>query len=151
VADATFCFGLPGQLQAVAPNGTTIAWYDASTAGNLLYTGNVLPLTPLYNDAAQYYEQAVSELESSCVSARVLANYTVNNCVIDGYCPGFEAGSVGSTALVPEAACRAYDSGLIGLTNYQAACNVFYPGKIGSESYPAACVSYDAGHIGRSQ
>jgi hypothetical protein len=116
-----------------------------------LYTGNVLPLTPLYNDTAPYYAEAVSET-TNCASARVPANYTVNNCVIDGYCPSFEAGSIGSsTTPAPEAACRTFNSGLIGLANYQAACKVFYPGKIGLENYQAACVSYDAGHIGRSQ
>jgi hypothetical protein len=151
VVTAAFCYGLPGQLQASTSGGATIAWYDAPTEGNLLYTGNVLPLTPLYNDAAHYYAQAVSE--SSCVSARIQANYTVNHCVINGYCPGFTAGSVGSaTAPVPEAACSTYDSGLIGLTNYQAACGTtYYPGQIGPANYPAACVSYDAGYIGRSQ
>ncbi|MDR0691814.1 MAG: hypothetical protein LBF69_02115 [Prevotellaceae bacterium] len=150
VVDATFCFGLPGQLQAAASGGATIAWYDAPTAGHLLYVGNVLPLTPVYSDATSYYAEAVSE--RNCPSARVQANYTVNHCVINGYCPGFVAGGVGSaTASVPEAACSSYDAGLIGLAGYQAACNVFYSGQIGLERSPVACVSYDAGHIGRSQ
>jgi hypothetical protein len=120
-------------------------WYDAPTAGNVLYTGNVLPLTPLYNNTAQYYAQAVSA--ENCPSARTSASYTVNHCVLNGYCPGFVAGNVG---IVPTpAACNTYDSGKIGLVDYQAACEVFYPGRIGSENYPVACVSYDAGWIGK--
>jgi hypothetical protein len=150
VVGASFCFGRPGQLQAVAPAGATIAWYDAPTAGNLLYAGNVLPLPALDSDAAQYYAEAVSERH--CPSVRTQAGYMVDHCVINGSCPDFAAGNVGSsTAPVPEAACKSYDSGLIGLTNYQVACNVFYPGKIGVKSPPVACVSYDAGFIGRSQ
>jgi hypothetical protein len=148
VVDATFCFGLPGQLQAAASGNSTIVWYDAPTAGNLLYAGNVLPLTPLYNNTTQYYAEAVSE--KNCPSVRTAAYYTVNNCVLNGYCPGFAAGNVGSgSSSASEAACSAYDSGRIGLVNYQAACEVFYPGQIGSVAYPAACMSYDAGHIGK--
>jgi hypothetical protein len=148
VVDATFCFGLPGQLQAAVSGNSTIVWYDAPTAGNLLYAGNVLPLTPLYNDAAQYYAEAVSE--KNCPSVRIAANYTVNHCVIDGYCPGFAAGNVGSGLdSATEAACSAYDSGRIGLVNYQATCEVFYPGQIGSAAFPTACMSYDAGWIGK--
>jgi hypothetical protein len=203
VVDATFCFGLPGQLQAATSGGATIVWYNAPTAGNLLSTGNVLPLTPLYNDTAQYYAEAVSETncpsirtaanysvnhcvlngycpgfaagnvlyagnvlpltplyndaaqyyaeavsEKNCPSVRTAATYTINHCVINGYCPGFAAGNVGSGS-APEAACSAYDSGRIGLVNYQATCEVFYPGQIGSAAYPAACMSYDAGWIGK--
>jgi hypothetical protein len=146
VVDATFCFGLPGQLQAAASGNSTIVWYDAPTAGNLLYSGNVLPLTPLYNNTTQYYAEAVSE--KNCPSVRTAAYYTVNNCVLNGYCPGFVVGNVGSGS-VPEAMCSTYDSGKIGLVNYQAACEVFYPGQIGSAAFPAACMSYDAGHIGK--
>ena len=142
IVDATFCFGLPGQLQASASGNATVVWYDA--AGNLLYTGNVLPLTPLYNNTTQYYAQAVSE--DNCPSVRTVANYTVNNCVINGYCPGFVAGNVGVTPT--PVACSAFDSGLIGIVNDQKACEVFYPGQIGTKSYPAACMSYDAGWIG---
>jgi hypothetical protein len=145
VVNATFCFGLPGQLQAAASDNATIVWYDAPTAGNLLSTGNVLPLTPLYNNTAQYYAQAVSE--DNCPSARTAANYTVNHCVLNGYCPGFEAGSVGTVST--PAACSTYNSGRIGLVSYQVACEVFYPGRIGSIAYPIACVSYDAGWIGK--
>jgi hypothetical protein len=155
VVTAAFCYGLPGQLQASTSGGATIAWYDAPTAGNLLYVGNVLPLTPLYSDAAHYYAQAVSE--SSCVSARTEATYTVNHCVINGYCPGFTAGNVGSSTVpVPEEACgTTYYPGAIGSSTIPApeqACGItYYPGQIGPANYPAACVSYDAGYIGRSQ
>jgi hypothetical protein len=130
VVDAIFCFGLPGQLQAAASGNETIAWYDASTDGNLLYAGNVLPLTPLYNDAGQYYAEAVSEYNNNCVSARTAAYYTVNNCAITGDCPDFTAGSL-STATTP------------------AACSAFYPGQIGTTNYTVACVSLDAGRIGK--
>jgi hypothetical protein len=130
VEKGTFCFGLPGQLQAAASGNETIAWYDAPTAGNLLYAGNVLPLTPLYNNAAQYYAQAVSENNNNCVSTRTAAYYTVNNCTITGDCPGFTAGSLG-TITTP------------------AACSTFYPGQIGTTNYPVACVSFDAGRIGK--
>jgi hypothetical protein len=156
VTAATFCSNLPGQLQAIAPDGTTIAWYDAPTDGSLLGNGNVYPLTPLYNDMAQYYAQAVSG--NNCVSARVQANYTVIYCLLDGYCPDFTAGKVGSSTVpLPEAACSTtYISGKIGSSTVpapEAACSssTTYPGQIGSASYPAACVSYDAGWIGRSQ
>jgi hypothetical protein len=131
VVDATFCFGLPGQLQAVAPNGATIAWYDAPTAGNLLYAGNVLPLTPLYNDAAPYY--AESNTADHCVSAaRMQANYLVKNCALGTDCPDYTAGSVGANTT-------------------PAACGSFYPGQIGATDYPATCVVFDAGRIGKSQ
>jgi hypothetical protein len=146
VYSATFCFGLPGQLQAATSGNTTVAWYDASTAGNLLYTGNVLPLTLLYDNTTQYYAQAVSEF--NCPSIRTQANYTVKKyCEINGYCPGFESGTVGR--IPTSAACSAFDSGKIGLVNYQATCEAFYPGRIGLASAPAACVSYDAGWIGK--
>jgi hypothetical protein len=145
VIDATFCFGLPGQLQAAASGNATVAWYDAPAAGNLLYTGNVLPLTPLYDNTAQYYAQAVSE--SDCPSIRIQANYVVNHCVLNGYCPGFVAGTVGTVA--PPAACSAFDSGKIGLVSYEPTCEAFYPGQIGAGNYQAACVSYDAGWIGK--
>jgi hypothetical protein len=145
VIDATFCFGLPGQLQAAASGNATVAWYDAPTAGNLLYSGNVLPLTPLYDNTAQYYAQAVSE--DNCPSVRTQANYVLNHCVLNGYCPGFVAGSVGTIS--PPEACSVFDSGKIGLVNYQATCEVFYPGQIGVERYPVACVSFSAGWIGK--
>jgi hypothetical protein len=130
VVDAAFCFGLPGQLQAAASGNATIAWYDAPTAGNLLYAGNILPLTPLYNNTTQYYAQAVSEYNNNCVSTRTAAHYTVNNCAISGDCPGFTAGGLGS-ATTP------------------TACIAFYPGQIGTTNYPVACVSFDAGRIGK--
>jgi hypothetical protein len=150
VVDASFCYGLPGQLQAVPAGSVTIAWYDASTAGNLLYTGNVLPLTPLYSDAASYFARAVLASDPSCVSVGTPASYTVAHCMLDGYCPGFVAGNVGPVSSSDVAACGVYDSGRIGLVNDQAACGVFYPGQIGATGYPAACVSYDAGWIGRN-
>jgi hypothetical protein len=148
VFDATFCYGLPGQLQAAASGNATIVWYDALTAGNLLYSGNVLPLTPLYNNTTQYYAQAVSEKNCPSV-ARIAANYTLNHCVLNGSCPGFEAGSVGT--IPPPDACTSFDSGRIGIGNYaqELACEAFYPGQIGSAAYPVACVSYDAGWIGK--
>jgi hypothetical protein len=130
VVNATLCFGLPGKLQATAPSNATVTWYDAPTGGNLLYTGNALPLTPLYNNTTQYYAEA--RVENNCVSARIMSNYTVNNCMINGYCPGFTPGSVVS-AITP------------------AACGSFYSGQIGAAGYPAACVSYSAGWIGNAK
>jgi hypothetical protein len=132
VAEATFCFGRPGRLTATASGDVSIAWYDAPEAGNLLSTGNVLPLvTPLYNNTAQYYAQA-EDIALHCVSARTKATYTVNNCAINGECPAFTAGSVGAETT-------------------PAACSSFYPGRIGATDYPVACVAFDAGRIGRSQ
>jgi hypothetical protein len=134
-------------LQAAASGNATIVWYDALTAGNLLYSGNVLPLTPLYNNTMQYYAEAVSE--KNCPSVRKAANYMVDRCVLNGFCPGFEVGNVGTVP--PPAACTSFDSGRIGTGNYEQelACEAFYPGQIGSAAYPVACVSYDAGWIGR--
>jgi hypothetical protein len=145
VVDATFCYGLLGQLQAVAPEGATIVWYDAITAGNVLYAGNVLPLT-LLNEEGQYFAEAVSEV--NCPSTRTKASYEVSHCVLNGYCPGFEAGTLGS-ASSSELSCGEFDSGRIGLVNYNETCEAFYPGRIGSEVAPIACVSFDAGHIGK--
>jgi hypothetical protein len=133
VVDATFCFGLPGQLQAATSGSATVAWYDAPTAGNLLYTGNVLPLTPLYNNTVQYYAQAVSENNSNCVSARIAAHYTISNCTISGDCPNYTAGNVGAN------------------TPTAVVCSSFYPGRIGATDYPPACVAFDAGRIGSKQ
>jgi hypothetical protein len=127
VTVASFCYGLPGQLQATA-SGSTVTWYDAASAGFLLSTGSVLSLTPLYSNAATYYAQATAS--NGCVSSsRTQASYTVSNCMMSGACPNFTAGDVGaSTAPV--------------------ACGVFYSGQIGATGYPAACVSLDAGRIG---
>jgi hypothetical protein len=130
VVDAILCFGLPGQLQAVAPGSATIAWYDAPTLGNLLHTGNVLLLTPLYNASAPYYAQSVSAV--GCVSAsRTQAIYAIKNCTMSEDCPEYTVGHVGAD------------------TPTAAACSSFYPGQIGAADYPVACVSYDAGHIGK--
>jgi hypothetical protein len=104
----------------------------------------VFPLTPLYNDVKPYYAESIGA--NNCTN-RVSAAYTVNNCVINGYCPGFTAGDVGLTTAAE--ACGTYDSGQIGVAGYPAeACNTSSPGQIGTTSYPAACVSYSAGWIG---
>jgi hypothetical protein len=128
VAKGEFCYEQSGELVAAASGDITIQWYDAATAGNLLYTGNVLSLTPLYNNAAQYYAQAVSG--ENCRSERVKAEYTVNNCEMSGDCPGYTAGNVGSNITL-------------------ATCATHYVGQIGSTS--TSCVLHDAGRIGRSQ
>jgi hypothetical protein len=130
---ATLCYGLSGQLQAVAPAGATIEWYNVSTKGVALHTGSVLPLTPLYNnEVSQYYAQSAI-LAVGCVSAgRTQADYVVRNCAMGEDCPGFTAGSLG-TATTP------------------AACSAFYPGQIGAADYPAACVLFDAGRIGKQK
>jgi hypothetical protein len=131
VAEATFCFGLPGQLQASVSGNATVVWYDAPTGGNLLSPGNVLPLTPLYNASAEYYAEAVSV--DGCVSpTRTQAIYTVNNCTMGGDCPNYTAGSIDSNTT-------------------PAACAVHYTGQIGTTNYPPACVVHDAGRIGKTQ
>jgi hypothetical protein len=134
VAAAMLCYGSPGQLRAVAPEGATVAWYNAASGGELLQSGSVLPLPPLYNSAAQYYAASMMNTNNGCVSARVLASYVVNNCVMGGDCPGNTAGSVGAAA-----------------TTTSEACVSSYPGRIGRADYPAQCVSFGAGFIGRSQ
>jgi hypothetical protein len=92
VAQGEFCYAQSGALIAAASGDVIIAWYDASTAGKLLHTGNVLPLAPLYNNTAQYYAQAV--WNERCHSARTKADYTISNCTISGTCPNYTAGSV---------------------------------------------------------
>jgi hypothetical protein len=145
VAEAIFCAGLSGQLVAASPSSTvTMAWYNTPTGGNPLVTGNVLPLKP-YNASAQYYVEAIGA--HRCASARTQAVYTVNNCVINGSCPGFAAGSVGS-GTAPEEACSVYDSGRIGQAGFPVACLSFDAGQIGLVRPPAACMSYSAGWIG---
>jgi hypothetical protein len=133
VAEAAFCFGQPAQLTALTPNSDiiTIAWYDAPVAGKLLHTGNVYPLPPLYNTEVQYYAQANNSI-LNCVSARTAVNYTVQNCIITGNCPGYTAGGITSSTT-------------------PAACAAHYPGQIGITNYPAACVAHDAGRIGCSR
>jgi hypothetical protein len=144
VIPGTFCFGLPGQLQATVANGASIFWYDVPTGGNLLASGNVLPLTPLCNVSTSYYAEA--RTVNNCVSNRTQAIYTVNNCVINGSCPCFESGDIGSN--VTPAVCSAFDSGQIGSAVAPVACSVFDPGQIGSARAPAACASFSAGWIG---
>jgi hypothetical protein len=130
MAAATFCFGFPGQLTATASSGGTIEWYNADAGGDLLYTGNVLPLAPLYNATAQYYAQEISS--NQCDSqARIQALYTVNNCVISGDCPGYTAGGVSSN--VTPAACAAH-----------------YAGQIGAAAISSSCMVHDAGRIGKN-
>jgi hypothetical protein len=126
------CYGSPGQLQAQAPEDATVTWYNTASGGELLQSGPVLPLPPLYNSAAQYYVASMMNTNNDCVSTRVLASYVVNNCWMGGDCPGNTPGSVGAAAT-------------------PAACAASYPGRIGRADYPAQCVSFGAGFIGRSQ
>ena len=129
VTKGEFCYEQSGTLVAMASNdGVTVEWYDAITGGTLLHTGEVLSLPPLYNNAAQYYAQAM--YVDNCRSMRMRAEYTVTNCSISGECPGFTAGNVGAVTT-------------------PAACSSFYPGRIGAVDYPAACVAFDAGRIGK--
>jgi hypothetical protein len=144
VAGATFCYGLPGQLQATAASGANVAWYDAPTGGNLLANGNVLPLTPLCNASTPYYAEA--RTMNNCVSDRIQADYTVHQCVINGSCPCFESGDISSN--VTPAVCSAFDAGQIGSAVAPVACSVFDAGQIGLARAPAACVSFNAGWIG---
>jgi hypothetical protein len=131
VAKGEFCYAQSGALVAVTSGSATVMWYDAPTAGNLVYTGNVLFLPPLYDTSAEYYAQAV--LNEKCQSARIAAESTVSNCAISGECPDYTACSVGAD------------------TATAVACSAFYAGQIGPADYPAACVAFDAGRIGSSQ
>ena len=127
VAKGEFCYGASGALVASVANSATIEWYDAFTGGTLLGTGEVLSLTPLYNTSAQYYAQAVSDM--NCRSVRTNAEYTVSNCAISGDCPNYTAGNVGANTTPPF-------------------CAAHYAGQIGATNYPVACVAFDAGRIG---
>jgi hypothetical protein len=146
VTQGAFCLGLPGQLQATAPSGANVAWYDAPADGSLLANGNVLPLPPLCNVSTLYYAEA--RTANNCVSSRIQANYTVNHCVFNGSCPCFESGDIGSN--VPLAVCSALDPGQIGSAVTPVACRAFDAGQIGSPRAPAACVSFSAGWIGNT-
>jgi hypothetical protein len=126
VAKGVLCYEQSGELVAVVSGGATVVWYDAPAEGNVLYTGDVLSLQPLYNAAAQYYVQAV---DGKCRSVRVKAEYTVNNCAISGDCPGYTAGNVGSNTT-------------------PAACATHYAGQIGAAAISSSCMAHDAGRIG---
>jgi hypothetical protein len=126
VAAGEFCYEQSGELVASASGSVTIEWYDAATGGNLLHTGNVLSLPPLYNTAAQYYAQAVSD--GNCRSVRAKADYTVSNCAISGDCPNYTAGNVGANTT--PAACVAHYAGQIGSTVVSSSCIVHEAGRI---------------------
>jgi len=73
---AANCAGTPATLSVTNPvAGVTYNWYDASTGGNLLFTGAVVT-TPALNANATYYVEAV---QGNCVSAtRATVSVTVN-------------------------------------------------------------------------
>jgi hypothetical protein len=127
VAKGEFCYEQSGALVAAASGSATIVWYDAPTAGNLLHTGNVLSLPPLYNTSAQYYAEAA--LNEYCRSVRTKADYTVSNCTISGNCPNYTTGNVGTNTA-------------------PAACAAHYAGQIGSAAISLSCLAHDAGRIG---
>jgi hypothetical protein len=127
VAKGEFCYEQSGALVAAAPSSVSIVWYDAPSAGNLLHTGNILSLAPLYNSTAQYYAEAA--LNEYCRSVRTKADYTVSNCIVSGDCPNYTAGNVGSNTA-------------------PAACMAHYAGQIGSAAISLSCMAHDAGRIG---
>jgi hypothetical protein len=127
VAKGEFCYEQSGVLVAAASGSAIIVWYDAPSAGNLLHTGNVLSLPPIYNASAQYYAQAT--LNENCGSERTKADYTVSQCTISGNCPNYTAGNVGSNTT-------------------PAACTAHYAGQIGSAAISLSCMAHDAGRIG---
>ncbi len=73
---AANCAGTPATLSITNPvAGLTYNWYDASTGGNLLFTGAVVT-TPALNAGVTYYVEAT---QGSCVSAnRATVSVTVN-------------------------------------------------------------------------
>ncbi|NCI45267.1 Ig-like domain-containing protein [Sediminibacterium soli] len=73
VNNATICAGSAASLNATAPGGT-YQWYDAATAGNLVFTGSSFT-TPALNASTNYY---VSSTLSGCTSGRSTAAVTVN-------------------------------------------------------------------------
>ncbi|MFW0715722.1 putative Ig domain-containing protein [Pedobacter sp. N23S346] len=73
---AANCAGTPATLSVTNPvAGVTYNWYDASTGGNLLFTGAVVT-TPALNANATYYVEAA---QGSCLSiTRATVSVTVN-------------------------------------------------------------------------
>ncbi|WP_448701994.1 PKD-like domain-containing protein [Mucilaginibacter sp. AW1-3] len=69
----TICNGTTGIVTATAPGGT-YTWYDASTGGNLLYTGASYT-TPALTTTTTYYVQTIV---SGCTSTRTPVTVTVN-------------------------------------------------------------------------
>jgi hypothetical protein len=102
-------------------------------------------LSPLCNVSTPYYAEA--RTVNNCVSGRIQAGYTVNHCVVDGTCPCFDSGDIGSH--VTPVACSAFDPGQIGSHVTPVACSAFDPGRIGSVGAPVACASFSAGWIGK--
>lgn len=72
-AGATICTGTTATLTATAPGGI-YQWYDASTNGNLLYTGSSFT-TPVLSSNTTYY---VQDSNGSCTSSRTPVTVTVN-------------------------------------------------------------------------
>jgi len=70
---ATICTGTTATLTATAPGGI-YQWYDASTNGNLLYTGSSFT-TPVLSSNTTYY---VQDSNGSCTSSRTPVTVTVN-------------------------------------------------------------------------
>jgi gliding motility-associated-like protein len=66
VQDTTICSVESVVLNATDPQGATFLWYDAPSAGNLLFSGNPFT-TPALNDTTTYYVEAVA---NNCTSAR---------------------------------------------------------------------------------
>jgi hypothetical protein len=70
LANRNICAGSTTTLLASASAGSTLAWYDAPTGGNLLGTGATY-ITPTLSNTTSFYVNATSV--GGCVSTRTLA------------------------------------------------------------------------------
>ena len=79
VADAASCGPAALTLTGTLTGNYTIDWYDASTGGNLLASGQANFTTPVLNTTTTYYAE-VRDLVTGCISsARLAVNATINN------------------------------------------------------------------------
>lgn len=79
VADAASCGPAALTLIGTLTGNYTIDWYDASTGGNLLASGQANYTTPVLNSTTTYYAE-VRDLVTGCISsARLAVNATINN------------------------------------------------------------------------
>jgi len=69
-AGATICSGSNAYLSATAPGGT-YRWYDADTAGNLLYTGPTFKTPALTANTTYYVETTVNGVNSNLTAVTV--------------------------------------------------------------------------------
>jgi large repetitive protein len=72
---ATICSGSAATISATGAAGSTYQWYDASTAGNFLASGQAF-VTPALTTTTTYYAQVTDA--NGCMSARTPVTVTVN-------------------------------------------------------------------------